>query len=75
MNLHISGYSGADIANICNEAAIQAARTVSSSVQEHDFEAALERITAGENYTLFVLREQFLRFKTVLFSFFIYLVV
>jgi len=41
------GYSGADIANICNEAAIQAARNVSSSVKEKDFEAALERITAG----------------------------
>jgi len=41
------GKSGADIANICNEAAIQAARQVKTSVEEADFEAALERITAG----------------------------
>ncbi|XP_063683944.1 paraplegin-like [Bolinopsis microptera] len=42
-----TGKSGADIANICNEAAIQAARQVKTSVEEADFEAALERITAG----------------------------
>ena len=42
-----AGFSGADIANICNEAAIQAARHVATTVQEKDFEAALERITAG----------------------------
>lgn len=41
------GASGADIANICNEAAIHAARMSSSSVSTADFENALERITAG----------------------------
>ena len=47
MSTFLLGSSGADIANICNEAAIQAARNVATAVEEKDFEAALERITAG----------------------------
>ena len=40
--------SGADIANICNEAALHAARTKSSAVDTTDFEYAVQRVTAGE---------------------------
>jgi cell division protease FtsH len=42
-----SGLTGADLANICNEAAIFAARRHADAVQMGDFDAALERIVAG----------------------------
>ncbi|EWM24473.1 Peptidase, FtsH [Nannochloropsis gaditana] len=41
------GFTGADIANICNEAAIVAARRNKTSVDLADFETATERIIAG----------------------------
>lgn len=41
------GFSGADIANLCNEAAIIAARKNREFIVETDFEEAAERITAG----------------------------
>merc|ERR1712232_888625 len=41
------GFSGADIANICNEAAIQAARRKGDSVSVQDFEKATDRIIGG----------------------------
>ena len=41
------GFSGADIQNICNEAAIMAARKDSTSVSIRDFELATERVIAG----------------------------
>jgi AFG3 family protein len=41
------GFSGADIANVCNEAALHAARKAHESVQEMDFESAIERVIAG----------------------------
>jgi AFG3 family protein len=41
------GFSGADIANVCNEAALIAARTDKETVDEQDFEAALDRIIGG----------------------------
>ncbi|GME70236.1 unnamed protein product [Ambrosiozyma monospora] len=41
------GMSGADIANICNEAALIAARHNEESVKLHDFEQAIERVIAG----------------------------
>ncbi|KAH7920093.1 ATP-dependent metallopeptidase Hfl [Leucogyrophana mollusca] len=41
------GFSGADIANVCNEAALHAARTSSEYVIEHNFETAIERVIAG----------------------------
>ncbi len=41
------GFSGADIANLCNEAAILAARGNKSHVQSIDFEMASERVLAG----------------------------
>ncbi|PAA77565.1 hypothetical protein BOX15_Mlig000349g2 [Macrostomum lignano] len=40
------GRSGADIANVCNEAALIAARHAKSAVEAADFEAALERAAA-----------------------------
>ncbi|GFH48126.1 hypothetical protein CTEN210_04602 [Chaetoceros tenuissimus] len=41
------GFSGADIANICNEAAIVAARRKADSVSIDDFEKATDRIVGG----------------------------
>ena len=40
------GFAGADIANICNEAAIQAARGAGSVVTIQNFEAAIDRVRA-----------------------------
>ena len=42
-----SGLTGADLANICNEAAIFAGRHRRDVVLMQDFEAALERVVAG----------------------------
>ena len=42
-----SGLTGADLANICNEAAIFAGRERRDSIQTADFQAALERVVAG----------------------------
>ncbi|HWF34438.1 MAG TPA: AAA family ATPase [Solirubrobacteraceae bacterium] len=42
-----SGLTGADLANICNEAAIFAARRHADTVRMGDFDAALERVVAG----------------------------
>jgi len=41
------GFAGADIANICNEAAIVAARRKADSVSMDDFEKATDRIIGG----------------------------
>merc|ERR1719223_1041851 len=41
------GFSGADIANICNEAAIVAARRKADFVTSDDFEKATDRIVGG----------------------------
>ncbi len=41
------GFSGADLANVINEAALLAARRSASAVEMKDFEAAIERIVAG----------------------------
>jgi cell division protease FtsH len=42
-----SGLTGADLANICNEAAIFAARRGSATIADGDFDSALERVIAG----------------------------
>ncbi|MFL5835796.1 MAG: ATP-dependent metallopeptidase FtsH/Yme1/Tma family protein [Solirubrobacteraceae bacterium] len=42
-----SGLTGADLANICNEAAIFAARRGAEIIAMADFDAALERVVAG----------------------------
>lgn len=41
------GFSGADIANVCNEAALIAARHSKTSVGKDDFLAAIDRIVGG----------------------------
>lgn len=41
------GFSGAEIANVCNEAAIQAVRGNKKEVGEYEFEIAVERIIGG----------------------------
>jgi cell division protease FtsH len=42
-----SGLTGADLANICNEAAIFCARRGGHAVSQRDFDDALERVVAG----------------------------
>ena len=42
-----SGLTGADLANICNEAAIFAARRKAESITGSDFDMAIERVIAG----------------------------
>eukprot|EP00299_Pterocystis_sp_00344_P015760 c7884_g1_i1.p1 GENE.c7884_g1_i1~~c7884_g1_i1.p1 ORF type:complete len:704 (-),score=157.87 c7884_g1_i1:31-2109(-) len=41
------GFSGADIANVCNEAALIAARSNKTSIEVIDFEKAIERVIGG----------------------------
>ena len=41
------GFSGADIANVCNEAALGAARKGKSSIDNRDFSDAVDRVVAG----------------------------
>ncbi|MDR0758444.1 MAG: ATP-dependent zinc metalloprotease FtsH [Tannerella sp.] len=41
------GFSGADIANVCNEAALIAARNGKDYVQKEDFMSAVDRIVGG----------------------------
>ena len=41
------GFSGADIANVCNEAALIAARRKKQAVQRQDFMDAIDRIVGG----------------------------
>jgi cell division protease FtsH len=42
-----SGLTGADLANICNEAAIFATRRGAKTIAQADFDSALERVIAG----------------------------
>ncbi len=44
---HTSMFSGADLANLCNEAALLAARRNKESVEQSDLEAAIERVIMG----------------------------
>lgn len=41
------GFSGADLANLCNEAAILAVRREKKFVESEDFESASDRVLAG----------------------------
>jgi AFG3 family protein len=41
------GFSGADIANVANEAALIAARDLNESINQKHFEAAIERVIVG----------------------------
>ena len=47
MSRQTPGFSGADIANVCNEAALIAARHNKSAVSKDDFMAAIDRIVGG----------------------------
>lgn len=40
-------WSGADIANVCNEAALIAARDLNDTIEMKHFEQAIERVVAG----------------------------
>jgi cell division protease FtsH len=44
---HTSGLTGADLANLCNEAAIFAGREGRDTILQVDFDNALERVVAG----------------------------
>ncbi len=47
MAKHTPGFSGADIANVCNEAALTAARRGHEAVSQQDFLDAVDRIIGG----------------------------
>lgn len=47
MAKHTPGFSGADIANVCNEAALTAARKNKSHIEKQDFLDAVDRIIGG----------------------------
>ena len=44
---HTPGFSGADIANVCNEAALTAARKNKTAIDKQDFLDAVDRIVGG----------------------------
>ena len=44
---HTPGFSGADLANVCNEAALTAARKDKASIEKQDFLDAVDRIIGG----------------------------
>jgi cell division protease FtsH len=52
------GFSGADLANVINEAALLAARRSASAVTMQDFEAAIERVVAGLEKRSRIMNEQ-----------------
>ena len=52
------GFSGADLANVVNEAALLAARRNAEAVTFADFEAAMERVVAGLEKRTRVMNEQ-----------------
>lgn len=59
VDLHIlagttTGFSGADLANLCNEAALIAARGNQEHVRMCDFEEALDRVLLGAARTLLI---------------------
>ena len=47
LSKHTPGFSGADIANVCNEAALTAARKNKSAIDRQDFLDAVDRIVGG----------------------------
>ena len=44
---HTAGLTGADLANVCNEAAIFAGRESRDDIAQSNFDAAMERVVAG----------------------------
>jgi len=53
-----SGFSGADLENVVNEAALLAARRGAAAVTMQDFEAAIERVVAGPEKRTRVMNDQ-----------------
>jgi cell division protease FtsH len=52
------GFSGADLANVMNEAALLASRRKAEAVTMADFEAAIERVVAGPEKKSFIVNER-----------------
>lgn len=44
----VCSFVGADVANVCNEAALIAARHLSDAINEKHFEQAIERVIGGK---------------------------
>ena len=56
---HTPGFSGADIANVCNEAALTAARRNKTVIDKQDFLDAVDRIIGGlERKTMIITPEE-----------------
>ena len=55
---HTPGFSGADIANVCNEAALTAARKDKSAIDKQDFLDAVDRIIGGLERKSKIITEQ-----------------
>jgi cell division protease FtsH len=56
---HTPGFSGADIANVCNEAALTAARRNKTVIDKQDFLDAVDRIVGGlERKTMIITPEE-----------------
>ena len=53
-----TGFSGADLANLCNEAALGAARENHNDIQMPDFETAIDRVLLGAKRSLALNDEQ-----------------
>ena len=51
-----AGFSGSQIANVCNEAALYAARYNKAGVTRTDFDYALDRVTTGFNLFVYVIK-------------------
>ena len=52
------GFAGADLANLCNEAALLAARTGKKWVEMHDFEQAKDKVYMGSERRSMVMTEE-----------------
>jgi len=51
------GFTGADLKNLCNEAAIYAARASCETISSTHFDSSLEKLTMGEEHTTAVISE------------------
>lgn len=52
------GFTGADLRNLCNEAAIYAARVDSENIHGVHFEQSLEKLTMGEKHSTIMVSDQ-----------------
>ena len=67
------GFAGADIANICNEAAIVAARRQAEAVSLDDFEQATDRIVGGLASNKIMSKEEFEELRNILLFYYLIL--